>query len=204
MATTYEAFSKRQKMYIVAAAIVAVIATQAFAAWVMSDAMRHLPFSTQDQDIVKGLSADISDPLHRSILRAHAIDAVSNLKLVANKQSIIVVALAGSFALAAVGFSLFLLGADGAFQVQADHAGSGAKLLFVGTAPGLLCFALAVVLMGMGIRQPSTLNLGSVSFPAPAGSPAVDRDSAVTCSHGECVSDSALDKLGVPGRKEEK
>ena len=87
---------------------------------------------------MSNLTASFSDPLNKAILHAHAIDAVANLKLVANKQSIVVVAIAGAFALSAVGFALFFLGADGAFQLQAEQGIGGPRLLFAGTAPGLL------------------------------------------------------------------
>ena len=165
MTVVYEGLTGRQKLFVVGSAIVAVLLSLAFAAWIMGDTLRSTQFSQQDQEVVNRLSGDTADPLHKSILRAHAIDAVANLKQLANRQSIVIVAFAGAFALCAVGFALILLGADSVFQLQAGQGKSGLKPWLAGTAPGILCFVLAMILAGMAVVHRSSVNLASVNFP---------------------------------------
>ena len=165
MTAVYEGLTGRQKLFVVGSAIVAVFLSLAFAAWIMGDTLRSTQFSQQDQEVVNRLSGDTADPLHKSILRAHAIDAVANLKQLANRQSIVIVAFAGAFALCAVGFALILLGADSVFQLQAGQGKSGLKPWLAGTAPGILCFVLAMILAGMAVVHRSSVNLASVNFP---------------------------------------
>ena len=165
MTVVYEGLTGRQKLFVVGSAIVAVFLSLAFAAWIMGDTLRSTQFSQQDQEVLNRLSGDTADPLHKSILRAHAIDAVANLKQLANRQSIVIVAFAGAFALCAVGFALILLGADSVFQLQAGQGKSGLKPWLAGTAPGILCFVLAMILAGMAVVHRSSVNLASVNFP---------------------------------------
>ena len=167
MTATYEGFTRKQKLFVVGSAIVAVFMSLAFAAWIMEDAFRNMQFSQQDQEVVNRLLGDTTDPVHKSILRAHAIDTVANLKQLANRQSIIIVAFAGAFALSAVGIALFLLGADGAFQLQSRQGKGGMQLLLAGTAPGILCLLLAVTLMGIAIAYRSSVNLASTPLTKP-------------------------------------
>lgn len=167
MTATYEGFTRKQKLFVVGSAIVAVFISLAFAAWIMGDAFRNMQFSQQDQEVVNRLLGDTTDPEHKSILRAHAIDTVANLKQLANRQSIIIVAFAGAFALSAVGIALFLLGADSAFQVQAGQGKGGLQLLLAGTAPGILCLLLAITLIGIAIAYRSSVNLASTPLTKP-------------------------------------
>lgn len=165
MTAIYEGLTARQKLFVAGCAIFAVFLSLAFAGWVMGDTLRSTQFSQQDQEVVNRLSGDAGDPLHQSILRAHAIDAVANLKQMANRQSVIMVAFAGAFALCAVGFALFLLGADGVFKMQTEQGKSGLKPWLAGTAPGILCFVLATILAGMAVAHRSGTPLASVNFP---------------------------------------
>ena len=167
MTATYEGFTRKQKLFVVGSAIVAVFMSLAFAAWIMEDAFRNMQFSQQDQEVVNRLLGDTTDPVHKSILRAHAIDTVANLKQLANRQSIIVVAFAGAFALSAVGIALFLLGADSAFKMQAGQGKGGMQLMLAGTAPGILCLLLAVTLMAIAVAYRSSVNLASTPLTKP-------------------------------------
>ena len=206
MAATHQVFTRRQKLFVVGSAIFAVLVSLAFAAWIIDDAFRNMQFSQQDQEVVNRLSGDAVDPLHQSILRAHAIDAVANLKQLANRQSIIVVAFAGAFALSVVGFALFLLGADGAFQLQAEQGGSGLKLLLAGTAPGIVCFVLAVVLVGMAIAHWSSVNLASAYFPKQSMGPSeksAPRSPTVADTARNAESRRAMEAAGQPNAAQE-
>ena len=151
MAASYIGFSARQKWWVAGSAIAIICVSLAFAAWIMGDALRNVPFGPQDQEAVNRLLGDTTDPLHKSMLRAQAIDAIANLKQLANRQSIIAAAFAGVLALCALGFALFLLGADRAFQLQTQPGQSGPKLWLMATAPGMACFVFALILMGMAL-----------------------------------------------------
>ena len=169
MTAVYEGFTRGQKLCVAGCAIFAVFVSLAFAAWIMGDTLRGMQFNQQDQEAVNRLSGAATDPAHQSILRAQAIDAVANLKQLANRQSTIMVAFAGAFALCAVGFALFLLGADGAFRLQTEHGRSGPKLWLASTAPGIACFVLAVILVGTAAMHRSNVNLVAVNFPKQTG-----------------------------------
>ena len=164
MTAAYEGFTGKQKLLVVGSAIVAVLLSLIFAAWIMRDAQHNTQFSQRDQEVVNQLLGDTRDPQHKSMLRAQAIDAVANLKQLANRQSMLIVAFAGAFALCAIGFALFLLGADGAFQIQAEQGKGGIKLLLASTTPGIVCFVLAVALMGMAIAYRSSTNAAPGNF----------------------------------------
>ncbi len=171
MAANQAGFNRQQKLLVVGGAIFAVFVSLVFATWVMGETLQSMQFSQQDQEIVNRLSGNAADPLQQSILRAHAIDAVSSMKQLATRQSVIIAAFAGAFALCAIGFALFLLGADGIVQLQTGQDKSGLKPWLLGTAPGLLCFVLAVVLVGMAVMQRSGVNLASVHFSKPGVGP---------------------------------
>ena len=169
MTAVYEGFTRGQKLCVAGCAIFAVFVSLAFAAWIMGDTLRGMQFNQQDQEAVNRLSGAATDPAHQSILRAQAIDAVANLKQLANRQSTIMVAFAGAFALCAVGFALFLLGADGAFRLQTEQGRSGPGLWLASTAPGMACFVLAVILVGTAAMHRSNVNLAAVNFPQQIG-----------------------------------
>lgn len=164
----YVGLSAVHRLWIIGGAVAVVSLSLLFSAVIMFNMMGSIPLNVSDQQAAINMSNNIPDGMHQAILRAHAIDAIANLKLVANKQGIILVAFSAAMALGAIGFALFILGADGAFTLNAQSGGGGnsSKLVFSGTAPGLLCMLLAAILIGMGIAHRSRLDLGSVSFPA--------------------------------------
>ena len=85
-------------------------------------------------------------------------------KGIANRHALASLSIACGIALFAIGFSLFLIGADGAFKAQASHGGSFA-VAASGTAPGLLCFVAATVLVGIGATRVHKLGIGEVRLP---------------------------------------
>jgi hypothetical protein len=96
-------------------------------------------------------------------LSARAMHIVAMGKLVTNKQGIILACFGAAFALAAIGFSLFILGADGAFKVIAD-APNKASIAVTGTAPGLLCFLVCGWLVTVGVKHQSQLTLPPIRY----------------------------------------
>jgi hypothetical protein len=166
----YAGLSPGHRMAIVISALAIVVLNMIFGAYVMFASTGHMAFGPPDQQTVAQFSGGIADAGASALLRAKSIDAVANIKLIANKQAIIIVAFAGAFSLIAIGFALFVLGADGAFKAEASappgaHAG---KLLLTGTAPGLFCFACAVALIASGIFHRSELRLGETNISGPA------------------------------------
>ncbi|NUQ75892.1 MAG: hypothetical protein HUU21_20305, partial [Polyangiaceae bacterium] len=74
------------------------------------------------------------------------LEAEIQLRTVQNRQTISIVAISSGFALVAIGFALFIMGAEGAFNVK-GNVGDRGNLVVKSTAPGLLCFVLAAVIV---------------------------------------------------------
>ena len=122
-------------------------------------------------------------------LTARAMHAISYGKLISNKQSLVLVCFGASFALSAIGFALFVIGADGAFKVSYNES-KKTGIVLTGTAPGLLCFIISGWLVYEGITQRSELKLPPLMYevpvqdnrPADAKSSACEmKDMAGTC-----------------------
>lgn len=94
----------------------------------------------------------------RHDLTVRAMYIVAYTKAIANKQGLILACFGSGFALTAVGFALFVIGADGAFKASATTPDK-AKLVFSGTAPGLFCFVMAGWLISQGITQRTEFRL---------------------------------------------
>lgn len=185
--------SQGQKTLILIGAFVIVAVSLLIAAAVMWFALQDTHLNGQDRVMITAISETGGTSLEKAILRVHAVESVIRMKLVANKQAIVLVAFAGAFALAAVGFALFLLGADGAFKLEQGSAAN--KLLFTGTAPGLLCFFLSASLIATGILHRSEITSGPVYFPG--SSPAVQPSDRVcsTASGDDCIDNSRYSSI---------
>ena len=81
------------------------------------------------------------------------------LRAAQNRHTITVVALSVAFALVAIGFALFVMGAEGAFRLEGS-AGTQGNLMVKATAPGLLCFVLAVVIVCFALLSKTDMELG--------------------------------------------
>lgn len=190
--------SRRQKMAIVMGALFVVLVSLVAAGYVMWSALSATQLNEADLKAIAAMSGVDGSSLEKSVLRAYAIEAAINIKLVANKQAMILVAFSGAFALAAVGFALFLIGADGAFNLE--HGAGASRLLLTGTAPGLLCFFLAAMLILVGITHRSQISLGGVSLPG--ASPAVAAPADRTCTdaaQNDCMDKSKYKDLAPVG-----
>lgn len=165
MANAYTGLSNRAKLWIIALSALVAIGNLAMAWVVAGRALDAVPMSQQDVQQIISLTADVTDPVihaNNMQLRTQAINTQVHLKGVTNKQSIIIVAIGSGFALMAIGFALFLIGADGAFTVNATSP--QASLVITSTAPGLLCFVLAVLLIGYGVSRKYDINLGNSQY----------------------------------------
>lgn len=135
-----------------------------------SEANRNLAFGQKDVEAISsiarvGQSGTISD----QTFVVHVLNVIVHRKAITNHQALGGLAIGAGSAFLAIGFALFLLGADGAFQIQYEGKGDS-KLAFYATAPGLLCFMLSASLIAFGATRKHEIQLGD--FPVP-GDPAV-------------------------------
>ena len=121
----------------------------------------------------------ITDPNARVALQFRALETYAHLKAISNQQSVGVLAIGAGMALISVGFSLFLIGAEGAFKLRASSPGrSNDNVMLYGTAPGLLAFALATVIIGIGATRRHDLSF-TADLPPPAEPGSTPDDSNV-------------------------
>jgi hypothetical protein len=96
--------------------------------------------SAKAMDMVIGADANTHVFLNR------LVEADVHHREVSNMQSAVIVTMAFAFGLTAVGFALFVMGIDKAFQFEGEADKIG-RVVVRSTAPGVLCFALAAVIM---------------------------------------------------------
>lgn len=120
-------------------------------------------------------------------LAARSMHIVALSKMIANKQGLVLACFGGAFSLAAIGFALFVIGADGAFKVS-GNSNSKAKIVLSGTAPGLLCFAICGFLITKGVDQKSSIELPGIGAPPAATQSAEKADCAFKDFDNRCYS----------------
>lgn len=98
------------------------------------------------------------------------VDAEIQIRTAQNGQTLCVVAMAGAFAMMAIGFALFVMGAEGAFQLEGS-APSGGNLVLKSTAPGVICFALATLVLLFALYKQISLTSGSFQVFPDAATP---------------------------------
>ena len=176
--STYSGLSERAKKWIILlAAIIAII--NFGASWKLAFNMeKSFHFSKDDAEVVNIMAKETGN----SNL---VISSQSHLKVLANKHSIVLLAVGAGFSLIAIGFALFLIGADGAFKIHAER-GSDNKLLISGTAPGLLCFILATVIISVCINHKYELKIETKALKkAPAAQTELCQNTGKSCIDDE-------------------
>jgi hypothetical protein len=112
----------------------------------------------------------ISESQIRMALQFRALETYAHVKGISNNQSLGVLAIGAGMALMSIGFSLFLVGAEGAFRVKASTGSTrNDGVMLYGTAPGLLAFALATVMVWVGAKNGYQLQFDA-KVPTTAGS----------------------------------
>ena len=96
---------------------------------------------------------------NRIILLNRLIEAEVHHKGIANKQVITVVAMAAGFGLLSVGFALFVMGIESAFQVSGS-AGEVGEVVLKASSPGLMCFLLAGTIIVLATSQEHKVHFG--------------------------------------------
>jgi hypothetical protein len=194
----YEGFSPRMRVAIVSVAALIALLNLGASWYVAGTAISSLKFSDQDAKYIQTIAADLVDVNQRVALRIYATNTQAHLKGIVNKQAIIIVCFGSAFAFMAIGFALFLIGADGAFKFQAA-TDQKANLLLSSTAPGLACFLFAAVLIGIGVTTKYELNIGAATIETNSDtrhkSEAQSSQGCSKTNEGDCIKDEALNGL---------
>jgi len=124
------------------------------------------PLATDKSATVRALKHVSEANANMIITINHIVDAQLLYKVALNKHNMVIVAMATAFGLIAVGFSLFVMGIEGAFEFKGD-AGQVGRVILKATSPGLLCFLLAAAIMIYALtRGGSPISLQGVTvFP---------------------------------------
>lgn len=112
------------------------------------------------------------------------VDADLQIRAVQNRQALAIVGMAAAFAMMAVGFALFVMGADGAFELAANSTAAG-DVVLKSTAPGILCFLLATVMLVFSIRGEVNMATGAFQVLPDAPTPAPVPEAAEPALVGE-------------------
>jgi hypothetical protein len=91
-----------------------------------------------------------------------------NHRNIANKQIAVIVAMAASFSLIAIGFALFVMGVEAAYTISGKSLTG--SLVIGATSLGLVCFLLAAIVIGIAITRRTEvtfapMELGETSNP---------------------------------------
>ncbi|MCP3904322.1 MAG: hypothetical protein GY715_11885 [Planctomycetes bacterium] len=163
----FHGLSDKAKISIILAATVMAVTSLIWGvvSWrAVNDDMR---FDGKDYDELAKFFAGIqSGTNHDTYLMTHVIDLHVQMQRITNDQGLKSLAVSMCVALIAVGFALFLLGADGTFALAAEDK-SGPSVTLQGTAPGLLCFALAAIVMGIVVTTGADLKITPGQLPNP-------------------------------------
>jgi hypothetical protein len=160
---SYSGLSEKARLWILVFGG-AVAAINLFLAWYFAmQSADHLQLRPNEMAPLKEwLSSVVQNPTSNSgivhDLLSRGMNIMVMVKLISNKQSLVLTCFGAAFAMTAIGFSLFVIGADGAFKVMASTS-TDSKLVVIGTAPGLLCFVLATILILVGVTRTITFKL---------------------------------------------
>lgn len=103
------------------------------------------PPPSQSSETVASDELD-TDTLARMVVEILAAKRDADMQ----ERSVTIVALSCAFALLAIGFSLFVMGAEGAVMVGRESADFG-RLMIMTTSPGLICILAAAFLIGVTV-----------------------------------------------------
>lgn len=85
-----------------------------------------------------------------------------NHRNIANKQTIVIVAMAASFSFVAIGFALFVMGVEAAYTISGNSPKE--SLVIQATSPGLVCFLLAAIVVCVAITRRTEVLFSPVEF----------------------------------------
>jgi hypothetical protein len=88
------------------------------------------------------------------------VEADVNHRLIANKQALIIAAMAASFSLVAVGFALFVMGVEAAYTISGKNPTG--SIVFQASSPGLICFLFAALIICFSVGQRMSVDFGNI------------------------------------------
>ena len=120
-----------------------------------------------------------------------------NHRNIANKQTTVIVAMAASFSLIALGFALFVMGFEAAYGVSGTSpAGS---VVIQATSPGLLCFVLAALVICFAITRRTDVRFAPMELSKQSGQ-LVTSERVVPATSPSNPAPSATPKNDVPSK----
>ncbi len=154
-------------------AILVFVANMGAAWWITSESTDVIsqPLITEQATVAsRVLDSAQYATANSHILLNRMLDSELMLRSAQNRHTITVVSLSVAFALLAIGFALFVMGAEGAFEFTGEVEDKG-NLLIKATAPGLLCFVLAMIIVVFALMSKTELKVSEFTvFPDAAQS----------------------------------
>jgi hypothetical protein len=105
-----------------------------------------------------------------------------NHRNIANKQTTVIVAVAASFSLIALGFALFVMGFEAAYTISGNSPGG--SLVIQAASPGLLCFVLAALVICFAITRRTDVRFAPMELSKRVGQVLVSEKIATGTSSG--------------------
>jgi hypothetical protein len=90
------------------------------------------------------------------------IEADINHRLITNKQAIVIVSMAASFSLVAIGFALFVMGVEAAYTISGNNPTG--SIVIQASSPGLACFLFAAVIICFSVTQKSSVKFANIQL----------------------------------------
>lgn len=144
-------------------AVIVFLANMVAAWWITGESSKVISRPLiQDTSTAVSLAIDHSAgaSANNHVLLNRVLDTELMLRAAQNRHTITVVSLSVAFALVAIGFALFVMGAEGAFRLEGQVRGES-NLMVKATAPGLLCFVLATVVVIFALLSRTELEPGA-------------------------------------------
>ena len=162
---------KRAGPWSVGLAVVVFLLNMAAAWYIVGDStiLISKPLVGESTSAVSAVlaAADEATP-NQMVLLNRVVDTELLLRTIQNRQSLTVVSMCAAFALIAIGFALFVMGAEGAFSFSGEVKDRG-TLVLQSASPGLLCFVLAAIIVGMTIKIETNVTPPGIQVFGPAG-----------------------------------
>lgn len=164
----YEGLPLAAKLVIILLGLGGGAASVIFSAQQAAKLQERLGYSEPDAKLLQSICTQANGNGAAPIpFVVHALNVQTHLKAITNRQAIGVLSVGTGIAFLAIGFALFIVGADGAFKVHLQ-APQDARVVLYGTAPGLLCFLLSAVIIAFaGYTSRYDLDLGKYTEAQP-------------------------------------
>jgi hypothetical protein len=190
MSAIYDGLSEKSKLWIIGIGALVAVGNLTLA-WIFAfNTEKALALREDDmkpyQVWMKDMGGEKLSEEVRHDVAARAMHIVALTKMTSNKNALTLACFGAAFALSALGFSLFIIGADGAFKVAATSPDKS-SLAIAGTAPGLMCFVIAGALVAIGIVHRNEISMPEMPARISLESPTVKSSACeYQSSNGTC------------------